>query len=88
MRIASSARNVTTCLSAEGDVVSQSPIAKLIQLEDYLEVEVSPGGGPPKLVFKESIPVLNKALITCIVSTPTCKDIAHSHISLQCESND
>ena len=49
-------------------------------MEDYLEVEVAPGGGHPNLVVKETTSVFNKALITCIVSTPTCKDLVHTYI--------
>ncbi len=49
-------------------------------MEDYLDIEVSPDGGRPKLVVKETTHLHNKALITCIVTTPTCKDLAHTHI--------
>ena len=80
IRIASSTHNVTTCLSADREVVSQSPISKLFKMEDYLDIEVLPDGGRPKLVVKEITRLHNKALITCIVTTPTCKDLAHTHI--------
>ena len=86
VRLASSSHNTTTCLSDDGYVVSQSPISKQIGLADYLEVEMAPDGGPPKLVVKETTALFSYALMSCIVTTPTCKDISNTYISLQSES--
>ena len=72
IKLLTNTHDVKICLSNTG-VISQTEVARRAGLSDHFEV------GPDDAVKISNVPkVLNGALLSCFVKTPSCQDVAHT----------